>query len=390
LSGKLKTLYITPGCFDKGGISRYSRYQISALREILGPENITALSLLGPDEESFETPFTIDWYSGTTSFASKMAFTARIAFLAFKQRPQILWTAHVAFSGIVRMVGSLVGAKTVVNEYGLEAWTDIGLDAAWGLRGMGEVVSDCHFTAKWMESAGKRPPGSVHVVWDCVDIDRFTPGPPDPEVLRRYGIPDPDTGVNVLSLGRMNRELSSHKGYDRLIDAFSRALLDLPALRLIFAGKGDLVPVLKARADALGLGGRVFFTGMVHEDDLKHVYRAAHVFSLVSDRGPGRGEGIPLTPLEASACGVPILVGNQDGSQEAVIDGVTGYLLDPFDLESHAGAIVKLASSDDQRQRMGIAGRKRIEFEFSFPGFVEKHRSLIRSWFPEAANPVRG
>ena len=55
---------------------------------------------------------------------------------------------------------------------------------------------------------------------------------------------------------------------------------------------------------------------MVHEDDLPKFYRASRIFTLVSDRGKGRGEGIPLTPLEAMACGSPIIVGNQDGSQE--------------------------------------------------------------------------
>jgi phosphatidylinositol alpha-1,6-mannosyltransferase len=379
----MKLLYLTPGCFDKGGISRYSRYQIAALREICGDENVRTLSLLGPDKQSFETPFNVDWYAGGNALAQKVSFAAKVFQLALVQRPDVLWTAHVSFSALVRIAAAMAGAKTVVNEYGLEAWSDLGWDTAWGLKGMTEVVSDCHFTAEWMEEAGKRPRGSIHVVWDCVDIERFSPRPPSRGVLEKYGIPDPATGVNILSLGRLSRD-AAHKGYDRLLEAFSRAAGRVPSARLIFAGKGDLVSELAARAKVLGLEGRVFFTGMVHEDDLADVYRSAHVFSLVSDRGEGRGEGIPLTPLEAASCGVPILVGNQDGSQEAVVEGLNGHILDPFDLDAHADVLLRLSRDQETRKRMGEAARKRIEEEFAYPIFREKHRALLQKWFPSA------
>ena len=59
-----RILYLTPGCFDKGGISRYGRYQIEALREVIGAENVRVLSLLGPDGDEFETDFDVAWHSG--------------------------------------------------------------------------------------------------------------------------------------------------------------------------------------------------------------------------------------------------------------------------------------------------------------------------------------
>jgi phosphatidyl-myo-inositol dimannoside synthase len=377
----MKILYLTPGCFDKGGISRYSRYQIDALREVCGRGAVRTLSLLGPDEESFETPFKVDWYAGGNSLAQKVVFAAKLFQSALGQRPDILWTAHVSFSALVRIAATMVGAKTVVNEYGLEAWSNLGRDAAWGLRGMAEVVSDCHFTAEWMENVGKRPKGSIHVIWDCVDTGRFSPRPPSPNVLETYGIPDPATGLNILTLGRLSRD-AAHKGYERLLEAFSSVAVSAPSARLIFAGKGDLVDELAARAKVLGLERRVCFTGTIHEDHLADVYRSAHIFSLVSDRGEGRGEGIPLTPLEAAACGVPILVGNQDGSREAVIEGFNGHILDPFDLDRHAEVLLNLTSDEVRRKAMGLAARKRIEEEFAYPIFREKHQALLAKWFP--------
>jgi phosphatidylinositol alpha-1,6-mannosyltransferase len=164
---------------------------------------------------------------------------------------------------------------------------------------------------------------------------------------------------------------ADHKGYRRLLEVFGRAARHLPDARLAFAGQGELVAELRDRATALGLADRVVFTGPIHEDHLPDVFRACDVFSLVSDRGPGRGEGIPLTPLEAASCGKPILVGNQDGSTEAADDGVEGFVLDPFDLETHAARIRMLVEDPEARRRMGEAARQRMLRHHDFKVFRE-------------------
>ncbi len=172
---------------------------------------------------------------------------------------------------------------------------------------------------------------------------------------------------------------ADHKGYRRLLEAFAIVAPRVPDLRLIYAGRGDLVDVLRADSAERGLADRVFFTGMVHEDHLPDVYRSAHVFSLVSDRGVGRGEGIPLTPLEASACGVPILVGNHDGSQEAIMDG-NGFVLDPFDLNKHAAKIELLATDDVAHAAAARAALAVARREFSYEGFRDKHAALLEKY----------
>jgi phosphatidylinositol alpha-1,6-mannosyltransferase len=276
-------------------------------------------------------------------------------------------------------LAKILGAKYVVNIYGKEVWSDLRRDARWGLSGADEVISDCHFTASYAEEHGLRSRGSVRVVWDCVDLEKFRPGPPCPEVLARYGIPDPRAGVNVLTLGRMSGD-AAHKGYDRLLEVFRRTADRVPNMRLVFAGRGELVSDLRQQAKLAGLSDRVHFTGMVHERDLADVYRSAHVFSLVSDRGPGRGEGIPLTPLEAAACGVPILVGNQDGSQEAVIGEKNGFVLDPFDLDARAAALARLALDERLQRTKGAAALDIAQQVFSYEAFREKHREIAATW----------
>jgi phosphatidyl-myo-inositol dimannoside synthase len=375
----VKILYLTPGCFDKGGISRYSRYQVAALRDLVGEDYVRALSLLGPDQDSFEEPFQVEWHGAGSNWLQKARFASRTLAAAMLWRPEVLWCAHVNMSGLAKLAASPCGAKVVLNTYGLEVWSGFRRDAAFGLKHADFVLSDCHATAEYLEGEGLRPRGTLEVVWDCVDLRKFAPGRPAAEVFNRYGIPDPSTGINLLTLGRMTRD-ADHKGYTRLYEVFRRIADLLPELRLVFAGRGQLAEDLKASVMSDHLEKRVFFTGGIHEADLPDVYRAAHFFSLVSDRGKGRGEGIPLTPLEAAACALPILVGTQDGSREAVDNGQNGFILDPYNLEEHCKVVTRLAKDRALRESMGTAARKKIELEFAFDAFREKHRFLLQNW----------
>lgn len=380
----MKILYLTTGCFDKGGISRYSRYQIEALRAIAGKRNVRAVSLLGPDEDSLESRFEVDFYASGNRASDKAKLLYRAAEIAWRERPDVIHAAHVHLASTALALAAATGARALLNVYGLEVWSGLRREAAIALRLVRHVISDCHFTARYVEAHGVGRRAQVGVIWDCVDTSRLTPGAPRRDVLARYGIPDPETGLNLLTLGRISAQ-GAHKGYDRLLEVFARVSATVPELRLVYAGRGDLVDELRARAAQMGVGERVFFTGSIHDDHLLDVYRSAHVFSLVSDRGKLRGEGLPLTPLEASACGVPIVVGDQDGSQEAVIAQENGFVVDPFDLDAHARRILELARDRVLRERMGRAARSAAERVFSYERFVEEHRALFASWFGDPA-----
>lgn len=378
----MKVLFLTPGCFDKGGISRYSRYQIRALGNIVGEENVFVHSLLGPGSDDFEEEFPVSKFAGGTSLGNKITFVSGLFRWALINRPQAIFSAHVNFSAVARVLGSLVRAKTFLNVYGLEVWSGITRDAAWGLKKTDQVISDCYHTAQYLEDHALRPKGSVAVAWDCVDLEKFYPGPADPEILLKYDIPDPATGTNILTLGRLSHD-AAYKGYERLLQVFGRLAPEQPTLRLIYGGRGDMTAFLKNKAKELGVADRVFFTGSIHEYDLADIYRSAHIFALVSDSGQGKGEGIPLTPLEAGACGIPILVSNHDGSREAVFENRNGFILDPFDLVELERVLVLLTVNGELRRSMATQARLVAEREFGFDSFVKKHRKLLAAWFPD-------
>jgi phosphatidyl-myo-inositol dimannoside synthase len=371
----MKILFLTPGCFDKGGISRYSRYQISALRRIYGNNAVRVLSLLGPEPDSFEEQFEVHWYAGSNSKSSQLKFISKTLAQIIGWRPQVVHIAHVNFSGFAHLMAKLCRAKTVLNVYGLEVWSGLSADAKYGLKNTHHLISDCHYTANYVEGEKYRQPGSTTVIWDCVDLQRFSPGPVDEGIVAKYKLFPPKDHFIVMSLGRLSKS-AMHKGFDRLISAFSVFSQKNPSARLVIAGKGDYLENYRQMAAAKGIAGKVHFTGMVDDADLPALYRCGTVFSLVSDRGNGRGEGIPLTPLEAMACGVPVIVGNQDGSQEAVDGNHNGYIIDPINQQQHVDVLTELASSTDLLKYKQAAAIQIARERFSFDKFVDKHKKF--------------
>jgi phosphatidylinositol alpha-1,6-mannosyltransferase len=367
-------LYLAPGVFDKGGISRYCRYQIRALREILGADAVSVLSLLPPDARGFEDPFAVDFASFGPTRAGKAMFSAAAALAALGERPRVVWCAHVGIAPLALGLARSLGVPLVLNVYGVEVWTDLNRLRAAALRRADWVVSDCHNTRDHILTHGLRGADRLVVHWDCVDLERFSPGDPG-DVLERYGVPARFAGTTLLTLGRLSPG-ARYKGYDRLIEVLARLPAGLP-VRLVIGGDGPLRDELAALAAARGVGERVLFTGSVREEDLPLVYRVGDVFSLITHAGPGAGEGIPLTPLEAAACGKPVLVGDQDGSREAAEDGVSGFVLPPFDLDAAADRVARLAGDPALRARLGAEGRARIEREHAYPRFRERVRALV-------------
>lgn len=373
-----KILYLSPGCFDKGGISRYNRYQIKTLRELLGDKNVRVFSLLPPQEGDFEDKFQVTWHAWGISKISKLVYIFKILQTVYFWKPDVIWLGHVNLTEILVRFRLFKKAKSVLNVYGLEVWSGLRSKVEEGFRRVDYVISDCHFTADYIETENIRVKGSTEVIWDCVDLEKFTPSNEETQDLfyKKYNLPNPTDSPWILTLGRLSFT-AAHKGYERLMEVFSMVVKTDDKSVLIFAGKGDIIDHLKELALKYKVSNRVYFSGMVHEEDLPKFYRAARVFSLVSDRGVGRGEGIPLTPLEAMACGSPIIVGNHDGSQEAIFNNINGYCIDPFNLKAHENAILSLLENDTEFKKMALGAINVSHDFFSYQKFKNKHADFL-------------
>lgn len=368
-------LYLATGVFDKGGISRYCRYQIEALRRCSSVEKVFVMSLYPPVGDVFEEEFQVDNYCQGISLLSKLRFSAGALQVASTLKPKIIWSNHINLAPALYLASAINNSMTVVNIYGREMWSGLGRLHVSALRRCDRIVSDCYFTADWARDNLAVNHSRIRVIWDCVDINKFMPGPADMEIASKYGVSLVPGRIRLMTLGRLESE-QMHKGYHRILEMLAQIRDSLP-VDYIIGGTGSALPQLQQLAENLDVRDRVYFTGSINEADLSAVYRLADIFVLISDRGHGRGEGIPLTPLEAAACGVPILVGNEDGSQEAVEDGVNGFILSPHDRKTLIDRISLLVEDSERRDRMGIEARLRIERLHSFEGFSQATQNVL-------------
>lgn len=367
-----RILVLTPGVFDKGGIARYGRYQIRALRETLGAPAVRVMSLMGPRVGDLESPFAVDW-SGPTpvSRASRARFVLACARAALRVRPSVVLSAHVNLGPLARALARFTGARRVQNAYGHELWSGLTPRRLAALRRAEVVISDSGHAAGFLVEHGMVRQAPI-VVRDCVDLDRFAPGESDATVLRRYGV-ERRGRFRILFLGRILSR-TRYKGTERLL----RVLAKLPPERFeaVLAGGGDDREHLLQLAETLGVVTRTRFTGPIHEDDLVDVYRSADAFYLASEVGTGMGEGLPLTPIEAMACGVPTVLGDRDGSRE-ILEGGGGLCGDPEDLEGQAAYLGALAADPEFHARERQAALDRVSSAFGFDAFAAATTAAI-------------
>jgi glycosyltransferase involved in cell wall biosynthesis len=155
--------------------------------------------------------------------------------------------------------------------------------------------------------------------------------------------------LRILTVGRMVRQ----KRFDRFVRVVAavRNRTDIP-IQSVLVGDGPLRARLLKQASALGLGrDDLEFVGP-EADTVPH-YRTADVLVLTSD-----WEGTPNVILEAMASGLPVVATRVGGVSDIVLDGRTGYLVDPWDENGFVDAIVDLAENPQRRQAYGRAGRE--------------------------------
>jgi phosphatidylinositol alpha-1,6-mannosyltransferase len=220
----------------------------------------------------------------------------------------------------------------------------------------GYPESEARRVAEQLPPIVQVPPG--------VDTSRFAPLAPIERASTRARMGLPTAGPLVFSVSR----LVPRKGMDTLIQAAARlAAENHPQLTVAIAGSGRDRPRLDRTINRTGAPVRLL--GRVPSPDLPGLYACADVFALCcrSRWGGLEQEGFGIVFLEAAAAGIPSVAGDSGGSAEAVIDGVTGLVVnDPSDVTAVADALDRLMSDPVLASRQGQAARHRAETEFAY------------------------
>jgi glycosyltransferase involved in cell wall biosynthesis len=197
-----------------------------------------------------------------------------------------------------------------------------------------------------------RPRAHTAVIPCGVDLERFSTNG------RRWHRCD---RRRIVSVGRF----VARKGFDILIEAMTA----VPDAELLIVGGPDISALaedpeatrLAALADDLGVSDRVQFCGSVSRAEMPSVLRSADVVACTPWYEP-----FGIVPVEAMACGVPVLAAAVGGMLDTVVDGVTGVLVPPREPLECASALNEMLADPARLAEWGRAGRSRAESRYSW------------------------
>jgi len=233
------------------------------------------------------------------------------------------------------------------------------------------VISITDFTRRYLIDTYGIPEDRVSLVYQGTDVATFTPSEERAaEARARYPLPDGAFPV-IGCIGSFEHR----KGQVQLLDAIDQVRSTVPNVHVMLVGDGPDEAMLRAHVAERGLEPHVTFFPFTTEP--AHVFEILDILALSSTHK----EGLPNVLLEALAMGVPVVSSRLAGTPEVVIEGVTGLLVEPGDVDGLATAIRTLADDDEARTRMGAAGQRMMQDDFDklhqFDAFLDHFARVV-------------
>jgi glycosyltransferase involved in cell wall biosynthesis len=178
----------------------------------------------------------------------------------------------------------------------------------------------------------------------------------------------PKTGFTLVYVGR----LAPVKNHSLLLSAFRTARSSMPGLRLWMVGDGSERQALEGLAAELGIAAQVTFWGQ--QLDVAPFFSAADAFIMSS-----KSEGLPISLLQAFSLGLPAIVTDVGGMAEVVRLAKAGFTTPAEDATQMASAILRLASSDAEREEFSRNAEAAFRTRFTLEGMVDAYMDLYRN-----------
>jgi glycosyltransferase involved in cell wall biosynthesis len=271
---------------------------------------------------------------------------------------------------------SLIHTNTLHNLYGFMAAALAGKPHVWHVReivvqsrvirrvelflarhGSDRVVATSDAVAQMFQAKRRARPRHLIKIANGIDLDLFHPANDGSGIRAELGIASQAPVVGLVA------RLDHWKGIDTILDAAAICRQTRPDARFLIVGgaidgQEKYAEELRQQAKSLGISDVVHFTlWRYRPDDMPRVHAAVNLLVLASSWP----EPFGLVLLEAMATGKPVVATNHGGPREICVDGETGLLVPPRDPAAMAEAMLALLNDPIRSQRMGDAGRHRVE-----------------------------
>ncbi|OUL31196.1 glycosyltransferase family 4 protein [Nostoc sp. 106C] len=255
------------------------------------------------------------------------------------QRPQHVFCGHIKLARLIQTLCQPLGIPYTVLTYGKEVWEPLNARERHALTSASGIWTISRYSRDRACAANFIKPQQVQILPCAIDGNEFTPGTKQPELIARYGL----TNVKVLMTVARLWSGDIYKGVDVTIRALPQILEVFPEVKYLVIGRGDDQPRLAQLAKDLGVSDRVIFAGFIATEQLMAHYRLADAYIMPSQ------EGFGIVYLEAMACGIPVLSGDDDGSADPLQDGNLGWRVPHRDANAVATACIEILTGVDQR-----------------------------------------
>ncbi len=280
-------------------------------------------------------------------------------------RPELLH-AHFATepTAVAWKLARQAGVRFTFTAHGYDIYRGPPADFAARAAAASAVVTVSQANARHIVKTFGVPASHIHVIPSGVDTERFRP---------RGQRAEPPYIVCVARLAPV-------KNLGLLLKACACLQARGVKFRCVLVGDGPARGELETARAQLGVRQVVELVGAAEQDDVLAWWRRATVAVLTSEN-----EGMPVSLLEAAACGVPAVATAVGGIPELVEDGVTGLLTPPGDARGLAAALERVLRDPEAAARLGAAARRRAEERFSLPRQVDRLLALWTGLPPERA-----
>src|SRR5262245_44200209 len=267
--------------------------------------------------------------SNELTFATSLAYARALVAAQLADRPPWILFDHLGIARPQVLVPSPLPAPYAVFLHSLEVWRPLPQHRKRALLNAEFLIANSQYTSDRTRSFHPDLP-QIHVCHLALDEQpAVEPGEHDRQLLRKVG------ERSVLIVGRIVRA-EGHKGHDQLLEVWWDVGSRGPTAQLVIAGQGDDAARLQSKARELGVDRSVLLTGKVGESTLHALYDRAAVFAM-----PSRAEGFGLVYLEAMSHRLPVVASTADAASEIVVDGKTGFLIDPDDRAALVDRLVR-------------------------------------------------
>lgn len=300
-----------------------------------------------------------------------LVFSAPLMFLSFLfRRPPIvhffLPESYLVGAMMARLanLSRLIMSRRSLNNYQLKRPRVAALERK--LHGsMTAILGNSWRVVEQLKGEGIEP-SRLGLIYNGIDLGKFDREIPEDQGIRNSLALD-DNAVVITIIAN----LIPYKGHGDLLEALALVSDKMPSnWALIVVGRDDGIGKnLMEQTKALGLADHVHFLGL--RQDVASILQASDIGVLCSHE-----EGFSNALLEGMAAKLPMVATDAGGNSEAVIDGVTGKIVPVSDPEALGSAILQLATDPRLAKKMGIAGRKRIEQQFSLGSCVDRYEEL--------------